>query len=55
MAHNNQGVCLVRLNRGPEARRVDERVLEPYPHSPLAEGALETMDAGVAAYQSAKG
>jgi hypothetical protein len=55
MAHNNQGVCLVHLNRGPEARPIYERVLELYPDSLLAEGALKTMDAGVAAFQSAKG
>ncbi len=55
MALNNQGVCLVHLNRGPEARRIYERVLELYPDSPLAEGALKTMDARLAAYQGAKG
>jgi hypothetical protein len=54
MAHNNQGVCLIRLNRGPEARRLYERVIELYPDSLMAEGALKTMDAGVAAFQSAK-
>jgi len=46
---------LIRLNRDPEARRIYERVLELYPDSPLAEGALKTMDARVAAFQSAKG
>lgn len=55
MALINQGACLIRLNRGPEARRIYERVLELYPDSPLAEGTLKTMDAGVAAFQSAKG
>ena len=55
MALINQGVCLIHLNRGPEARRIYERVLELYPDSPLAEGTLKTMDAGVAAFQSEKG
>jgi len=55
MALINQGACQIHMNHRPEAPRVYERVLELYPDSPLAEGALETMDAGVAAYQSAKG
>jgi len=53
MALINQGSCLIRMNRGLEARRIYERALELYPDSPIAEGVLKTMDAGVAASQSA--
>ncbi|MCP4661211.1 MAG: tetratricopeptide repeat protein [bacterium] len=49
MALLNQAICLVYLNRGSEARRLYERVLELYPDSPMAEAALTAMAAGEAA------
>jgi len=46
MALLNQAACLVRLDRGFEARQLYERVLDLYPDSPVAEAALKAMAAG---------
>jgi len=55
MALVNQGSCLIHMNCGLEARRTIERALGLYPDSTFAEGILKTMDAGIAASQSASG